>query len=119
MPAGVSGFISFHLMRSIKFHNSRSELFHICRKANISFAFHFCEGNRTGKGSEAPLCGVSDRETVRWTVSTFLQPSVSEGDKFPPAPPFILTTRGKLQETPYGQALLAMRRLCFGYGWVK
>ena len=36
MPAGVGGFISFHLMRSIKFHNSQSELFHICRKANIS-----------------------------------------------------------------------------------
>ena len=36
MPAGVSGFISFHLMRSIKFYNLRSELFHICSKANIS-----------------------------------------------------------------------------------
>ena len=36
MPAGVSGFISFHLMRSIKFHNSRSELFHRERKRTIS-----------------------------------------------------------------------------------
>ena len=36
MPVGVGGFISFHLMRIIKFHNSQSELFHICRKANIS-----------------------------------------------------------------------------------
>ena len=36
MPAGVSGFISFHLMHSIKFHNDRRALFPIRHKTNIS-----------------------------------------------------------------------------------
>ena len=36
MPAGVSGFISFHLMHSIKFHNDRRSLFPIRHKTNIS-----------------------------------------------------------------------------------
>ena len=32
----VKGFISFHRMRSIRFHNDHRSLFHICHKANIS-----------------------------------------------------------------------------------
>ena len=37
MPAGVSGFISFHIDRREIFHNSRSELFHILPpRQNIS-----------------------------------------------------------------------------------
>ena len=36
MPAGVRGFISFHIERSEIFHNARSALFHVLREQNIS-----------------------------------------------------------------------------------
>ena len=38
---GGEGFISFHLMRSIKYHNSRSELFHIEVQRDISLFYKF------------------------------------------------------------------------------
>ena len=42
MPAGVRGFISFHLMHSIKFHNGRRSLFHIRRIFHFTIRLFCC-----------------------------------------------------------------------------